>query len=95
MTELPTAEIQVVPFAIFNYSNPIVAAVRVTRGIITRQMTVRTKEGYTLGTITDIENSKKTNMLQGITNEVYAVKIEPTNGSVPLTSKATQLECFL
>lgn len=95
MTELPTAEIQVVPFAIFNYNNPIVAAVRVTRGLITRQMTVKTKEGYTLGTIVDIQNSKQVDMLQGVTNEVYAIKINPKDGSVPLSSKALQLECFL
>lgn len=95
MTELPNAVIQVVPFAVFNYSNPIVAAVRVTNGIITRQMTVKTKEGYTLGTITDIKDSKQKDMLQGVSNEVYAIKIEPVSGSVPLTSKANQLHCFL
>jgi translation initiation factor IF-2 len=95
MAEVPNAEIQVIPFAIFNWHNPIVAAVRVTNGIITRQMTVRTKEGYTLGTIVDIRDNKQKEMLQGVKNEVYAIKIDAIPGSVPLASKALALECFL
>ncbi len=89
-----TAIVEVIPFAVFNTQAPIVAAVRVVKGPLVRQMEVREQSTQKLlGTVTKIQQDN-TEVLEGVAGGVYAVKIEPSAGELPaLKKEAVLLEC--
>ncbi len=72
--------IEVIPFAVFNRRAPIVAAVRVAKGPLVRQMTVTVSGTQkVLGVIVNIQKDGQ-EVLEGVVGEVYAVKIEAVEG---------------
>ncbi len=88
------AVVEVIPFAVFNVQAPIVTAVRVLKGPLVRDMEVREQSTQKLlGTVSNIQQDN-TEVLEGVTGEVYAVKIEPPAGESPvLKREAALLEC--
>ena len=90
------AIVEVIPFAVFNAQAPIVAAVRVLKGPLVREMEVRERStGLRLGTITNIQKDSA-EVLEGVSGEVYAVKIEWSGSHAQPTldkKRAVVLEC--
>jgi translation initiation factor IF-2 len=91
-----TAVIEVIPFAVFNVQAPIVAAIKVLKGPLVREMEVRERSTQTLlGTVVNIQQDNA-EVLEGVVGDVYAVKIEPPAGEAPVLKKeAAVLECAL
>jgi translation initiation factor IF-2 len=96
-----TAVLEVIPFAVFNRQGPILAAVRVVKGPLVRQMTVTVSGTQkVLGVVVDIHQKVQSGMveaLEGVVGETYAVKIEPMSGhdAPRLEDGETTLVCSL
>lgn len=88
------AVIEVIPFAVFNTQAPIVAAIKVVKGPLVREMEVREQSTQKLlGTVVNIQQDNA-EVLEGVAGGVYAVKIEPPAGESPaLKKEAVLLEC--
>ncbi len=95
------AILEVVPFAVFNRQAPILAAVRVVKGPLVRQMSVSVSGTQkVLGVVVDIHQKNQDGMvevLEGVVGEVYSVKIVPMVGQNPqrLENGETTLVCSL